>query len=60
MPVLKGIFGGSPEITFQNGNNPKGLKKPEKILRVWARENRAKNIRGEFGTEVNNFVVLVA
>ena len=22
--VLKGIFGGSPKITLQNGNNPKG------------------------------------
>ena len=32
MLVLKGIFGGSPKITLQNGNNPKRLKITRKIF----------------------------
>ena len=32
MLVLKGIFGGSPKITLQNGNNPKVKNNPKRFL----------------------------
>ena len=39
MLVLKGIFGGSPEITLQNQNNPQGKHNSRRFSGITAQVN---------------------